>query len=80
MAINQNVMRVRQAQKDQDRAENLLLSIPPHAVWTRREKTKENISKTKKVWQCIMWSIFDIQTSYVGLKVSEFNQDSISEV
>ena len=48
MAINLNVMRVRQAQKDQDRAGNLLLSIAPRAFWTRRGNTKENISKTKK--------------------------------
>ena len=29
---------------------------------------------------CILWAIFDVQTSYGGLKVSKFNQESISEV
>ena len=31
-------------------------------------------------WQCNIWSIFDVQTSYGGLKVSEFYQESVSEV
>ena len=33
-----------------------------------------------QLWQCIIWSIFDVQTSPGGLKVSEFNQESISEL
>ena len=34
----------------------------------------------EEIWQSIIWSIFDVQTSAGGLKVSEFNQESISEV
>ena len=38
-------------------------------------------SKAKwQIWQCILWAIFDLQTSYGGLKVSEFDQEFISEV
>ena len=33
-----------------------------------------------QMWQCTIWAIFDVQISYGGLKVSEFNQESISEV
>ena len=33
-----------------------------------------------QMWQCIIWSIFDVQISYGGLKVLKFNQESISEV
>ena len=32
------------------------------------------------MWQCIIWAIFDVQISYGGLKVLEFNQESISEI
>ena len=49
MAINLNVRRVWQAQKDQDSAGNLLLCIAPRGVWTRRGNTKEIIHKTKKL-------------------------------
>ena len=31
-----------------------------------------------QIWQCHNWSIFDVQTSYGGLKVLEFYQESIS--
>ena len=54
MAFNLNVRRVGQAQKDQDRVENLLLSIAPHAVWIRRGNTKENICKTTKFYLRIL--------------------------
>ena len=30
--------------------------------------------------QCNVWAVFDVKTSYGGLKVSEFNQEFISEV
>ena len=33
-----------------------------------------------QMWQCITWSIFDVEISFGGLKVLEFNQESISEV
>ena len=31
-------------------------------------------------WQCNAWAVFDVETSYGGLKISEFNQEFISEV
>ena len=49
ITINLNVRRVRQAQKDKDRAGNLLLSIVPHGVRNRREIEKKIIHKTKKL-------------------------------
>ena len=33
-----------------------------------------------QIWQCVLWAIFDVQTSYGCLKVSEFDQEFISEV
>ena len=36
-----------------------------------------SVLKMYYVWQCIIWSFFDVQTSCGGLKVSEFNQESI---
>ena len=33
-----------------------------------------------QIWQCVLWAIFDIPTSYGGLKVSEFNQEFNSVV
>ena len=33
-----------------------------------------------QIWQCILWAIFDVQSSYGCLKVSEFDQEFISEV
>ena len=50
IAINLNVRRVWQAQKDEERAENLLLCIAPRGVWTRRGNTKENTTKTNFFW------------------------------
>ncbi len=38
-----------------------------------------NMGKTGNVIFDI-WLIFDVQTSYGGLKVSEFHEESISEV
>ena len=38
-----------------------------------------NGSGNWQIWQCIIWSI-NVQTSYGCLKVSKFNQESISEV
>ena len=32
-----------------------------------------------QIWQCCIWSIFHLQTSSWGLKVSEINQEFISE-
>ena len=32
-----------------------------------------------QMWQCLIWAIFDIQTSHGCLKVSEFYQESDSE-
>ena len=31
-------------------------------------------------WQCNFWAVFGVKTSYGGLKVSELNQEFISEV
>ena len=33
-----------------------------------------------QMWQCIIWTFFDVETSYGGLKVSEFNQEFIFKV
>ena len=33
-----------------------------------------------QIWQYVIWAIFDVHTSHGGLKVSEFNQEFISEV
>ena len=50
MAINLNIKRVRQAQKYRDRAGNLLLSILPYCVWTRKGNTEGTIPKTKNLF------------------------------
>ena len=33
-----------------------------------------------EIWKCVLWAIFDVQTSCGCLKVSEFDQEFISEV
>ena len=60
--------------------------LDPHDLSVRPKLTFLDLPKMAngngnwQIWQCIIWSIFDVQTSAGGLKVSEFNQESISEV
>ena len=39
-----------------------------------------NGNGTWQKWQCNAWAVFNVKTSYGGLKTSEFNQEFISEV
>ena len=53
--------------------------LPTRVHRVRRGNTKENMQRCKFL-ACLEMANFDVQTSYGGLKISEFNQEFISEV
>ena len=63
-----------------------MILLDPHNLSERQKLPFLDLPKMAngngkwQMWQCIIWAIFDVQTSYGGLKVLEFDQESISEV
>ena len=64
----------------------ILILLDPHNLSVRPKLPYPALPKMANgkakwhIWQCLLLAIFDLQTSYGGLKVSEFNQEFNSEV
>ena len=63
----------------------ILILLDTHNLSVRQKLPYPDLPKMAngngkwQMWQCLIWAIFDIQTSHGCLKVSEFYQESDSE-
>ena len=63
----------------------ILILLDTHNLSVRQKLPYSDLPKMAngngkwQMWQCLIWAIFDLQTSHGCLKVSEFYQESDSE-
>ena len=64
----------------------ILILLDPHNLSVRQNlpfldlPEMANGNGKWQSWQRNAWAVFDVKTSHGGLKISEFNQEFISEV